>query len=158
MGTGQPSPQRKHTQPPDGPVPRGKARPCQAEGQRCQHPQTSLGAALSLQHRPGLAQGCRTVLLRGSKPWLGSPGMHCLGQGESGGQTPTGVEGGTGLGGHCPILLQLQSSPTALTLARSEGAGAGKGFLPDHNAYIGKEGGKGEEEEYIPSRTVNHAE
>lgn len=57
MGTGQPSPQRKHTQPPDGPAPRGKARPCQAEGQSCQHPQTSLGAPLSPQHRPGLARG-----------------------------------------------------------------------------------------------------
>lgn len=46
MGTGQPSPQRKHTQPLDGPSLQGKAR------------------------------GCRTVLLRGSKPWLSSPGMH----------------------------------------------------------------------------------
>lgn len=68
------------------------------------------------------------------------------------------MEGGTGVGGHCPILLQLQSSPTAPMLTRSDRAGARKGSLPDHNAYIGKEGRKGEEEEYIPSRTVNHAE
>lgn len=47
MGMGQPSPQRKHTQPLDGPSLQGKARPCQAAGQHCQHPQTSLGAPLS---------------------------------------------------------------------------------------------------------------
>jgi len=67
--------------------------------------------------------------------------MHRLGQGESGGQTPGGGGGGARSGD-----------------AAQPGGRGGMCSLPDRNAYVGKEGGKGEEEEYIPSRTVNHAE
>lgn len=45
-----------------------------------QHPQSSL---VPPEQAAGLAWGCRTVLPQWSSPWLNSPGMHCLGQGES---------------------------------------------------------------------------
>lgn len=157
MGMGQPSPQHKHTQPQDGPALQGKARPGRQKGSSDSPPKppwcSSEQAVLAW---PGLGVQDRPALVE--QPWLSSPGMHCRGQGESRGQSPTGAEGRRELGGHCPILLRLQSSPKAPPLTCSEGEGAGKCSLPDHNAYVGKEGGKGEEEEYIPSRTVNHAE
>lgn len=73
-----------------------------------------------------------------TQPWLNTLSMHRVGQGESGGQTPIGGEGDTAGDTH-PVPRPR-----------------GKRSLPDRDAYAGKEGGK--EEEYIPSRTVNHAE
>lgn len=152
MGTGQPPPQCKHRPGRSCTTGQGQA----LAGTRAAPPNLPW-CPLSRQRWPGLAWGCGTTLLWWSNPWLRSPGMHCLGQGESRGRPQLGWRGHRA-GGHCPTLLQLQSSPAAPTLTHSQGTGTGKCSLPDHNAYVGKEGGKGEEEEYIPSRTVNHAE
>lgn len=132
----------------DSPAPQGKARPWQA-------PPNLPWCPLSTQHWPGL--GLQDCPVQQSNPWLSSPGMHCLGQGESRGQTPAGVEGAQSRG-TLPHSAPAAEQPCSTQADPPHGDRAGRGSLPDHNAYVGKEGGKGEEEEYIPSRTVNHAE
>lgn len=84
------------------------------------------------------------------QPLVKHPGMHQQGQGESRGQTPMGAHSGG-------MRIPSRSGCREHSCIECMG-GTGMCSLPDHDAYIGKEGGKGEEEEYIPSRTVNHAE
>lgn len=109
---------------PDSPALQGKARPWQAAGQRCQHPQTSLvppeqAAGLAW---PGLGvQDCPAPV---EQPLVKFPRYALPGPGREQGQTPIGVEGGTEQGGTAPWCSSCRAAPQH-PQTHSKGAGAG---------------------------------
>lgn len=112
MGRGQPSPQASTHSP--WAVLHCRARP----GPGRQHPRTPLVPPEQAELAwPGPARGCRTVLLQWSKAWLNSPGMHCLGQGESRDRPQVGWRGAQSRG------ALPHGAPAAPTLTKGTGAG-----------------------------------
>lgn len=142
-GAGQPSPaaqQKRHTAP--ARVLCRRARP--APGRR-------TGSAPRPCRRPGSAgraPGTGPSPLQRSSPWLGSPRYASPGPGREQGADPNWGGRGTRVPSLCGCREQHH---------------VGRGGLSPGPQCIhwkgGRKGrGKGEEEEYIPSRTVNHAE